>query len=677
MFARLRRSLLPLLTAAVTAGAGPGAFAADADLTTRILALERLGRARPTEAARQLEALRERTPVHSPEQLELLTVEGLMLDVASQYAAAERPATLLDAWGRETGAPHAALAHASALLVRARAMARSGDLQQADAMMQEAVEQLPADQLPRDRYRFLLAQAYIKNEWGKLEDAVRIYHAALKQADRQDDLWRQSEARNWLAHAYYAAHQLDRAQALADEALMLAERAQDHVAMGKADNIIGIVLDGLGDQPGERRSFEQAIECARQAGAKVDEVSYLANMSDFYLKVAEYKVALERGERALVLARELHDSDSEMVALANIGLAQISLQHIQQGKRSVHEAIGIVQRRGSVTVVSDIYRELGVYLEKAGDVAGAVEAYHEHRKLANTLLQKDQQKAILSMQEQYDADRRNRALVLLNREHDLTAEQLRQRDLQQRLWALLAAALVLSSAVVALLYHRVRRTNQLLTHSNALLQVQSERDPLTGLANRRHFQAAMRSLSADGKLTGTVFLIDIDHFKRINDQHGHGVGDEVLVDVARRLRETLREEDLIVRWGGEEFLVVVQTLTASQIDALAQRLLGALDRTPVMAGSQRVTVTASIGYATFPIGPTRLRVPWERAINLVDTAMYLAKAHGRNRAYGVRLLKAADEATLETITDSLESAWREGQVELTLLQGRTALAVAA
>ena len=74
---------------------------------------------------------------------------------------------------------------------------------------------------------------------------------------------------------------------------------------------------------------------------------------------------------------------------------------------------------------------------------------------------------------------------------------------------------------------------------------------------------------------------------------------------------------------------------------------------------------------------TFLRVSWERATNLVDTAMYLAKAHGGNRAYGVRVLQARDETSLEAITRSLESAWRDGQVTLTLLQGRTPLAAAA
>jgi diguanylate cyclase (GGDEF)-like protein len=137
------------------------------------------------------------------------------------------------------------------------------------------------------------------------------------------------------------------------------------------------------------------------------------------------------------------------------------------------------------------------------------------------------------------------------------------------------------------------------------------------------------------------------------------------------LRDTLREADLIVRWGGEEFLVVVRSLSAEQVQALAQRLLNAVAGLPVMHQALAMQVTCSLGFATFPIQPRGLAVSWERAINLVDTAMYLAKAHGRNRAYGVRLLEAQSEPELERITASLETAWRAGQVTLSLLQGPT------
>ncbi len=168
---------------------------------------------------------------------------------------------------------------------------------------------------------------------------------------------------------------------------------------------------------------------------------------------------------------------------------------------------------------------------------------------------------------------------------------------------------------------------------------------------------------------GTVLLADIDHFKRINDCWGHASGDAVLVEVARRLRNMLREPDLIVRWGGEEFLVVVRALGPDAVDALAQRMLDVIGGTPVEHEGRVIGATASIGYATFPIEPTLLAVSWERAIDLVDTALYLAKAHGRNRAYGVRMLHARDEAQYDAVAKSLEEAWHAGDVSLTPLRG--------
>jgi diguanylate cyclase (GGDEF)-like protein len=677
--AAIRAAGAALLVCGLIAGAPPArAAGAPADATPLILAQESRGRAHPHDAAQALQQLQSATADFSPQRLELLTVQGLMLAVSSEFEAAERSAAQLDAWGRDTHAPNAAAATAAATLIRARATIRGGNLARAEAQLQEAMKQLSGlTLLPRDRWRFVLAHAYIEDESGKPDEAVRLNHEALTLADQQDELWRQSETRTALAYSYYGAKQLERARSLALEAIALAEKAQDWVSLGLAHNTAGIVLDGLGDQPGELRSFELALGFARRAGSKGEEVRYLANLADFYLKNSEYKTALATGERALPLSRELKDANSENVALANIGFAHISLHHLDLGKRYVREAMAIDERRGSLSGVSDTTRELGSYLEKAGDLPGAIEAYHAHRRLAAGILRDDQQKAILAMQEQYDADHRNRALALLNRENQIKAEQLRRRDLQQRLWWLLAAAFLLSFSVVGLLYRRVRQTNRHLATTNELLKVQSERDPLTGLANRRHFQAVMHHLAAEGHLVGTVYLIDIDHFKNINDHYGHGAGDAVLVEVAQRLRETLREGDLIVRWGGEEFLVVVQSLEAEQVDALAQRMLGALEQSPVAVDEHRIAVTASIGFATFPIGPTSLRVPWERAINLVDTAMYLAKAHGRNRAYGVRLRHAADERALEVITSSLETAWQDGQVTLTLLQGCSPLAEAA
>src|SRR6185295_12559996 len=131
----------------------------------------------------------------------------------------------------------------------------------------------------------------------------------------------------------------------------------------------------------------------------------------------------------------------------------------------------------------------------------------------------------------------------------------------------------------------------LLVQRNRELSASSSRDPLTALYNRRYFQDFMRdepSLSErrrrgePERSIQALLLIDIDLFKQTNDRYGHAAGDAVLVAVARRLRETLRETDMIVRWGGEEFLVFVPSTNADRLDEIAARIMRAVASEPIV-----------------------------------------------------------------------------------------------
>ncbi|HRH90242.1 MAG TPA: diguanylate cyclase, partial [Rubrivivax sp.] len=515
---------------------------------------------------------------------------------------------------------------------------------------------LPADAGTLQRLRFATAQAHVRNAASRLDDAIRLDHQALKLADALAEPWRQAEVRNDLAYSYYQAGQLERARKLNEEAMAFARRADDAITLAHVHTVQGILLDGRGDKLAEQAALRSALDHARRAGARYEESLYLANLADHYLKQADYPTALRYAQAALPLTRELKNLGGETVALANIGLAQIALQDIESGKRHLLASIAIDERRGSLTGVSDSYAEMGQYLERAGDTRGAIEAWHQHRALSGQVLARDRQQAILEMQEQFDREQRERELALLHSDSALKTEQLRTRELQQRLGWLVAACGALALAAVAVGVLRLRQTNRQLADSNALLQQQSQVDPLTGLANRRQLQQAMRQPGGTGGFSGTVFLADLDHFKHINDRHGHAAGDAVLVEVAQRLRQMLRDSDLIVRWGGEEFVAVVQARDADAVQALAQRMLDVVGAVPFAHGGRSVPVTVSIGYATFPIEPGRLQLSWERAIGLVDTAMYLAKAHGRNRAYGVRMLRAQDDQQFDAVGRALETA---------------------
>lgn len=654
--------------------AGVDGWCAPEGLTERIVAIESAGRAQPADAAASAADVMKQAPEGSAERLDLTTLRGLLLAASRQPEAARGVVEALQATADSAHAPAAALA---ARLVLARVETQGGDLHTADTLLSgpgaTAVAALPL----RARLRFVAAHAAVKKESGQLANAMSLYQDAVALADELLDPNWQVEVRCGLARVYLQAGQPDRAHRLNDEALQIAKRSGDEFALYRVHGTEAVLLDAGDDAVGMRREVEASLVHARLAGAPSAESLALSNLSDVYLKAAQYRTAIEMAEKSLPMTRRLGDYDGETVALFNIGVAHIGLHELDIGKRFVKESIAIDERRGGTSSMAGSYKELGQYLEAAGDAPGAVRAFHSYRTLADGIVQRDQQAGLVELQERFDAERRTRDLTLLNRENAIKSEQLRRQALHQDLWWLLAATSLLSLGTLLWLWRRVRRANRLLVDGNRELVVQSGRDPLTGLANRRHFQSVVTQYTGSGSFVGTLFVIDVDHFKRINDQHGHGIGDSVLIEVARRLGETMRDDDLIVRWGGEEFLVVARGIGASQVEALGRRMLAALAASPMTVQGRSIAVTASIGYASFPLAPRLLAVSVERAIKLVDGALYLAKAHGRNRAYGVLRLHAADERGYDAIAAALDVALLEGRIELELIDGPEAWKAAA
>jgi diguanylate cyclase (GGDEF)-like protein len=166
------------------------------------------------------------------------------------------------------------------------------------------------------------------------------------------------------------------------------------------------------------------------------------------------------------------------------------------------------------------------------------------------------------------------------------------------------------------------------------MQLMAVTDGLTQLANRRSFDRALdrelqRATRTDGRLS--VVLIDIDHFKNLNDTHGHLVGDNVLRQIASALRECGREYDTIARYGGEEFAAVLPGCSSALAVQVAERL-----RRAVEEGPTDVPVTASAGVATYPYDG----VDVEGLLGAADRALYSAKRAGRNLVFSAEQARA-------------------------------------
>lgn len=159
-------------------------------------------------------------------------------------------------------------------------------------------------------------------------------------------------------------------------------------------------------------------------------------------------------------------------------------------------------------------------------------------------------------------------------------------------------------------------------------------DPLTGLHNRRYAQSYLSRLEQEALTNGqpyAILVLDLDHFKSINDRFGHGVGDQVLVEVANRLQSSLREFDLLARFGGEEFMVALPDVRSKDVVAMAERLRRAIGDHPIYVTDTTfsISVTVSVGVAVWGDQKNDTRSAHELT-QAADRALYASKSDGRN-----------------------------------------------
>lgn len=181
------------------------------------------------------------------------------------------------------------------------------------------------------------------------------------------------------------------------------------------------------------------------------------------------------------------------------------------------------------------------------------------------------------------------------------------------------------------LHLKSKQLEKNLKKRNMELELLTHKDPLTGAFNRRYLSMSLDSEIMRHARTGkalSLLMLDIDHFKGINDTYGHHAGDLVLQRVTKRLTEGLREYDLLARYGGEEFVVVLPETSPTEAETVAQRLLQGIRRLTFSDTLAGTAVTVSIGVTSHNGDPV---INAEEILSRADTALYRAKQSGRNR----------------------------------------------
>jgi diguanylate cyclase (GGDEF)-like protein len=222
--------------------------------------------------------------------------------------------------------------------------------------------------------------------------------------------------------------------------------------------------------------------------------------------------------------------------------------------------------------------------------------------------------------------------------------------------------------MAALVFMKQKLLHRELKQANQVLEESSTTDPLTGIRNRRFLMSSivgdvaqcLRTYAEASDITERdliFYAIDLDNFKKVNDHHGHDAGDRVLIEASRRISSAIRNSDLLVRWGGEEFLVVSRFTDRRQAAILADRVLDAFRAKPFAVGEDAVVhQTCSIGWAAFPwIEKDPGAVNYEGVLKYADRGLYRAKKAGKDQAVGMSPSRESLNPEEEPFLDPLQT----------------------
>ncbi|MBC3870010.1 tetratricopeptide repeat-containing diguanylate cyclase [Undibacterium oligocarboniphilum] len=523
---------------------------------------------------------------------------------------------------------------------------------------------------------------------GNFEASLQHYLEALRLTDELTT--RKVESRLYkldaIAKLYTNMKDPEKALATIDEAFSLSPLSHSPKTQASLSISQGIALSAMQRNQEAVEAYKRALKLAGEAGLPTMAVTSLINISDHYLIMNQYRQAENYARQGLQKAEALKDKQSIAIARVNLGFALAGQGKIAQGVELINEVVQYFLDSDQKTDAESVLGELAAMYEHAGLYREALQTVRHQQKLSHELFRSDRAKAVAVLQEQFHAEQRQKQIELLAKENDLKDADIRNHRLQQLVTILGAIVTVLVGLFLLLLSRRVKRINQQLREANTQLEFHAVRDPLTGLYNRRSFLDMMKMRLAQAEAErrdvqenspDCLILLDIDHFKQINDGLGHAAGDAVLMEVAHRLRKAVRDTDMVLRWGGEEFLVFSPKSHPAQTAGLVERLLHTVGGEPILAGEKEIQVTMTAGFISLPFSDVPESVfGWEKVLQIADMALYLGKANGRNRAYGVSHLRVSADLALPVLEADLAAAIANGMVELIEVSGPPKLEVA-
>lgn len=629
---------------AVTAGpvtAGP------VTLDSEIAALTERVYLAPRESIDRLHALQARHPAMAlRQQVQIAEQLGRAKLQLNDFGGAIEDGRRLETWGQ---AQHDEDIACLGVLTQAYAYWMMGKIDDAYALSRRAEGVAPSRLSAGTRVKVLLTTAQLNAEEHHAAAAMLALDEAARVAKASGSETLMFMAAKSLATIARTNNDVPTALGAVDRLLVLAERAPYRERLVRAKGAEFEVARAAGLSA--RASAAQLAKISLLRALRLDEAlgGALNAYAAHELGSNHPLLAAAASTEAVALAAAAGDEVLGTGAQFNLALAHMALGSVAEGKREVVRLFAAGQDRATLLGLLPAY--VGA-LTQAGQFDASVQADALRQKIA----------VEVALERVRGADKSRGQLDLLARQSQLVVREASDAHGQRNVWLGVALASGAGMCALLYLYRRLRAGHRQLEEVNRQLYVASNHDPLTGLVNRRYvhgYVAALRAPAAPG--CGLVLLVDIDHFKRLNDAHGHPVGDAVLQVTAARLSALFRSEDIVARWGGEEFLIVLPTARHDRAAGIARQVLDALSMVPVVVKDLALPVTISVGMCASPLRLRDRELSWEEIVQLADQALYLAKQNGRNMAYGV--VDASALGPLDLVA-GVAQAWADKKLDM-------------
>ncbi len=319
-------------------------------------------------------------------------------------------------------------------------------------------------------------------------------------------------------------------------------------------------------------------------------------------------------------------------------------ENIERGIELTEEALTFYLKERKQDKALYALIDLSWAFEQIKDYESSLKYQKQYAKLQESMFYEQKTRFLAIEQEKNNAKMREKEIEILQQKNLASKLELEYKN------QMIALSVGIALLIISIIYLRLKHKHKLAKQYQYLCHF----DSLTHVCNRRFFQENIdrelakiyreREKSPEVKLA--IFILDIDHFKKLNDTYGHPSGDKVLVDFAERLKQFTRETDLLVRWGGEEFVLLGRVNHEREIEDYASRVLEHIRTASFTVEGQEIKVTCSLGGTVYPfIGEQDNEPHWSKLLGLADQALYHAKDNGRDKCvvYLNRMIKDSDE----------------------------------